>query len=104
MTAIQLELNFKSAIAHALTEPEVADLRQLWDSFEPELVGLSQKEQLELAGQALCDLAEVCQRQAELMWSEWQDSHNTEGPIPDDDFLAGLVQKTMFLVQAGERS
>ena len=97
MTAIQLELDFKSAIANALAEPEVADLRQLWLSLEPELVGLTQKEQLAMAGQALCDLAEVCQRRAELMWSEWQDAHNTEGPIPDDDFLAGLVQKTMFL-------
>ena len=97
MTAIQLELDFKSAIANALAEPEVADLRQLWLSLEPALVGLTQKEQLAMAGQALCDLAEVCQRRAELMWSEWQDSHNTEGPIPDDDFLAGLVQKTMFL-------
>ena len=97
MTAIQLELDFKSAIANALAEPEVADLRQLWLSLEPALVGLTQKEQLAMAGQALCDLAEVCQRRAELMWSEWEDRHNTEGPIPDDDFLAGLVQKTMFL-------
>jgi hypothetical protein len=97
MKAIQLELDFKSAIAQALAEPEVADLRQLWRSLEPELAGLTRKEQLQVAGQALCDLAEVCQRRAELMWNEWQDSHNTEGPIPDDDFLAGLVQKTMFL-------
>jgi hypothetical protein len=101
MKAIQLELDFKSAIAQALAEPEVADLRQLWRSLEPELLGLTQKEQLQVAGQALCDLAEVCQRRAELMWNEWQDSHNTEGPISDDDFLAGLVQKTMFLDISG---
>jgi hypothetical protein len=97
MNAIQLELDFRNAIAHALAEPEAADLRQLWLSLEPELRELSQKEQLSVAGQALCDLAEVCQRRAELMWVEWQDSHNTEGPIPDEDFLSGLVQKTMFL-------
>jgi hypothetical protein len=97
MKAIQLELDFRSAIALALAEPEAADLRQLWRSFEPELNGLTEKEQLEMAGRALCDLAEVCQRRAELMWGEWQDSHNTEGPIPDEDFLSGLVQKTMFL-------
>jgi hypothetical protein len=97
MKAVQLELDFRSAIAQALAEPEVADLRQLWQSLEPELRGLSQKEQLNVAGQALCDLAEVCQRRAELMWVEWQDQHNTDGPIPDDDFLVGLVQKTMFL-------
>jgi hypothetical protein len=28
---------------------------------------------------------------------DWVDQHNTEGPIPDEDFLAGLVQKSMFL-------
>ncbi len=33
-------------------------------------MGLSQKEQLQVAGQALCNLAEVCQRRAELMWAE----------------------------------
>jgi hypothetical protein len=97
MKAVQLELDFKQAIALALDEPARADLQHLWNSFEPELVGLTQKEQLQRAGQALCDLAEVCQRRAELMWNEWQDSHNVEGPIPDEDFLAGLVQKTMFL-------
>jgi hypothetical protein len=97
MNAIQLELDFRSAIAFALAEPEAADLRQLWRSLEPQLAGLSQQEQLSVAGQALCDLAEVCQRRAELMWSDWVDQHNTEGPIPDEDFLAGLVQKTMFL-------
>lgn len=97
MKAIQLELNFQSAIAQALAEPEVADLRMLWRSLEPELLGLTKKEQLQVAGQALCDLAEVCQRRAELMWDEWVDQHNTDGPIPDEDFLAGLVQKSMFL-------
>lgn len=97
MKAIQLELDFQSAIAQALAEPEVADLRMLWRSLEPELMGLSEKEQLVVAGQALCDLAQVCQRRAELMWDEWVDRHNSEGPIPDEDFLAGLVQKSMFL-------
>jgi hypothetical protein len=97
MNAIQLELDFRSAIAYALAEPEAADLRQLWRSLEPELAGLTQKEQLSVAGQALCDLAEVCQRRAELMWVEWEDHHNTDGPIPRDDFLHGLVQKSMHL-------
>jgi hypothetical protein len=33
MKAIQLELDFRNAIALALAEPEVADLRQLWRSL-----------------------------------------------------------------------
>ncbi len=101
MKAIQLELDFRSAIAQALAEPEVADLRMLWRSLEPQLRGLTEKEQLQVAGQALCDLAEVCQRRAELMWDEWVDRHNIDGPIPDEDFLAGLVQMTMHLDISG---
>jgi hypothetical protein len=101
MKAIQLELDFRSAIAHALAEPEVADLRMLWQSLEPQLLRLTQKEQLQVAGQALCDLAEVCQRRADWMWDKWVDRHNTDGPIPDEDFLAGLVQKSMFLDISG---
>jgi hypothetical protein len=101
MKAIQLELDFRSAIAQALAEPEVADLRMLWRSLEPQLLGLTEKEQLQVAGQALCDLAEVCQLRADLMWDEWVDRHNTDGPIPDEDFLAGLVQKSMFLDISG---
>jgi hypothetical protein len=46
MKAIQLELDFRSAITHALAEPEGADLRMLWRSLEPELLGLTEKEQL----------------------------------------------------------
>jgi hypothetical protein len=107
MKAIQLELDFRNAhswceaFAQALAEPEGADLRMLWRSLQPELMGLSQKEQLSVAGQALCDLAEVCQRRADLMWDEWVDQHNTDGPIPDEDFLAGLVQKSMYLDISG---
>lgn len=33
MKAIQLELDFQSAIAQALAEPEVADLRQICGRF-----------------------------------------------------------------------
>lgn len=47
MNAVQLELDFRSAIAQALAEPEVADLRQLWRSLEPELLELTEKEQLQ---------------------------------------------------------
>lgn len=82
-------------------------MRSLWRTFgaelslEPELLGLLQKKQLQMVGQALCDLAVVCQRRDEMMWDEWGDRLNTEGPIPDEDFLAGLVQKSMFLDISG---
>lgn len=58
---------------------------------------MTEKEQLQVAVQTLCNLAEVCQRRAELMWDEWVDHLNTDGSIPDENFLVGLVQKSMFL-------
>lgn len=32
-----------------------------------------------------------------MLIQDWEDRHNTEGPVIDDDFLAGLTQQTMHL-------
>ena len=42
-------------------------------------------------------LAEVFCQRAELLIQDWEDRHNTQGPVMDEDFLAGMVQETMFL-------
>jgi hypothetical protein len=100
MNTPSVEKWFNQAIKDALAEPYDADLKQLWLSLESELWQLSTLQQLRIAGQALCDLAGICQLRAELMCEEWEEreeNHHLEEPIPDDDFLSGLVQKTMFL-------
>ncbi len=101
MLATQLELDLKSAIALALEEPEQADIALMCDSLEGMLEGRSHFEQLKVAGEALYGIAEVLHKRAELSWSDWVDLHNEDGPVPDDDFLAGLVQETMFLDISG---
>ena len=42
-------------------------------------------------------MAEICLQRAELLIQDWEDRHNTQGPVMDVDFLAGMVQETMFL-------
>lgn len=93
----QLELDFASTLASALDEPEQADVLQLWDGMLPELQALSQHERLQVAGEMALGIAEVFSQRAELLIQDWEDRHNTQGPVMDEDFLAGMVQETMFL-------
>ncbi|KAI9129191.1 hypothetical protein [Acaryochloris sp. CCMEE 5410] len=93
----QLELDFASTLASALDEPEQANVLQLWDGMLPELQTLSQHERLQVAGEMALGIAEVFCQRAELLIQDWEDRHNTKGPVLDEDFLAGMVQETMFL-------
>lgn len=89
----QLELDFASTLASALDEPEQADIA----SLEQYLQGRTHQEKLRVAGDAIKDIADVVCQRAELLIQDWEDRHNTEGPVLDDNFLAGMVQETMFL-------
>ncbi|MGR3278999.1 hypothetical protein ACSYAD_28455 [Acaryochloris marina NIES-2412] len=93
----QLELDFASALASALDEPEQADISLMCASLDQHLQGRSPHEQLRVAGDAIKDMAEVCFQRAELMIQGWEDRYNSEGPVLDEDFLAGMIQQTMFL-------
>ena len=93
----QLELDFASTLASALYEPEQADISLMCASLDQHLQGRSPHEQLRVAGDAIKDIAEVCLQRAELMIQGWEERYNSEGPVLDDDFLAGMVQQTMFL-------
>ena len=93
----QLELDFASVLASAFDEPEQADIALMCESLDLYLEGRTHREQLRVAGDAIKDMAEVCFQRAELLIQDWEDRHNTQGPVLDDDFLAGMVQETMFL-------
>ncbi|ABW33085.1 hypothetical protein [Acaryochloris marina] len=84
-------------MASTLDEPEQVDVLQLWDGMLPELQALSQHERLQVAGEMALGITEVFCQQAGLLIQDWEDRHNTQGPVLDDDFLAGMVQETMFL-------
>ena len=93
----QLELDFVSTLASALDEPEQADIALMCASLDQHLQGRSPHEQLRVAGDAIKDMAEVCFQRAELMIQGWEERYNSEGPVLDEDFLAGMIQQTMFL-------
>ncbi|MEO0378242.1 MAG: hypothetical protein AAF329_27330 [Cyanobacteria bacterium P01_A01_bin.17] len=93
----QLELNLEVALEEASEVPENADVLSLWSQFEGDLAGLEQRDRLRVAGDILVRLAGLCEAKADLLWEDWQDAHNAEGPVMGGDWLQGLTRQTQEL-------
>lgn len=93
----QLELNLEVAMEEASEMPEQADVLSLWAQFEGDLAGLGQRDRLRVAGDILLQLSELCEAKADVLWEDWQDAHNAEGPVMEDGWLQGLTRQTQEL-------
>ena len=93
----QLELNLEVALEEATEMPEQADVLSLWAQFEGELAGLEQRDHLRVAGDILVQLAGLCETKADLLWEDWQDAHNNDGPVMDGNWLQGVTRQTQEL-------
>ena len=93
----QLELSLEYAFDVAADVPETADVLGLWQQFEGELSALPQQEQLRVAGDVLMQLAGLCETKSEVLWEDWQDAHNAEGPVMGGDWLQGVTRQTQEL-------
>ena len=93
----QLELNLEFALDEAAEVPENADVIGLWSRFEDELSGLSQRDHLRVAGDILMRLAGLCEAKSDILWEDWQDAHNLDGPVMDGDWLQGVTRQTQEL-------
>ena len=93
----QLELNLEVAFEEASEIPETADVLSLWAQFEGDLARLEQRDHLRVAGDILVQLAGLCEAKADLLWEDWQDAHNAEGPVMEEGWLQGLTRQTQEL-------
>ncbi|MGB3293320.1 MAG: hypothetical protein WBB01_10065 [Phormidesmis sp.] len=93
----QLELNLEVAFEEAAEVPETADVLSLWKQFEGELAGLEQRDRLRVAGDILLKLAGLCETKSDLLWEDWQDAHNSDGPVMGEGWLQGLTRQTQEL-------
>ena len=93
----QLELSLEYAFEVAADVPETADVLGLWQQFEGELSALPQQEQLRVAGDVFMQLAGLCETKSEVLWEDWQDAHNAEGPVMGGDWLLGVTRQTQEL-------
>lgn len=93
----QLELNLEAAFDEASEVPEEADVLSLWAQFEGDLAGLPQQEHLRVAGDILVKLAGLCEAKSDVLWEDWQDAHNADGPVMEEGWLQGLTCQTQEL-------
>lgn len=93
----QLELDLGDAFEDAADVPEEANILELWQQFEGVMIKLPWREQLRLGGEVLAQLADICEAKSEILWDDWQDAHNTDGPVLDGDWLKGITRQTQEL-------
>jgi hypothetical protein len=93
----QSEREFIMALKSSVLEPESVNLNQLWQIIEPLLQQLPDLEQLRVGGTVMTLLAEIHSAKADRFLADWEERYNDEGPVMEEDLLAGLVQRTMFL-------
>jgi hypothetical protein len=91
------EQEFILALKAAVVEPEDVSLAQFWQATEQLLQHLPDSDQLRLGGTVMTLLAEIHAAKADRFLVDWEERHNDEGPVMEEDLLAGLVQRTMYL-------
>ncbi len=61
------------------------------------MCGLEQRDHLRVAGDILVPLAGLCEAKADVLWEDWQDTNNAEGPVMGDGWLQRLTRQTQEL-------
>lgn len=96
-SAAQSERDFIMALKSLILEPEQVNLNHLWQMIEQLLQQLPDLEQLRIGGTVMTLLAEIHSAKADRFLMDWEERHNDKGPVMEEDLLAGLVQRTMYL-------
>jgi hypothetical protein len=97
MQGSQLELDLQSAIA----DPSMADLDRLWRSLEAALDPLSQEQQLQVAGGAISQMAEVIYVRADYLLAGLEQFYLPvevdEEPCLSREFLEPFIRQSVTL-------
>jgi hypothetical protein len=93
----QSEQDFIMTLKGSIADPERVNLNQLWQLTEQLLQQLPDLDQLRVGGTVMTLLAEIHAAKADRFLMDWEERHNDEGPVMEEDLLAGLVQRTMYL-------
>jgi hypothetical protein len=84
MKPVQLELNLWA---------ELEDFQHLLDAVEQAVSRLPESQQLQVAGDALLRIAELCESRAEMLTTEWEEAYRD--PIVGQGFFAEMVRQTV---------
>lgn len=85
------EANLWKALAEAANTPEKANLSRLWQLAEAAIAQVPISLRLQVAGKAILQLAEVYAARANLLLTEWDQTHNRTSPPLTVEGLAELL-------------
>ncbi|MBC7971427.1 MAG: hypothetical protein H7Z11_15125 [Verrucomicrobia bacterium] len=93
MKGKQLELNLWEALRRAQQMPKTVEVIQILDAMDVAAAQLPDTAQLQFAGEALLQIAELCAARATVLMTEWEESYRD--PIVAQGFFADVVRQTM---------
>jgi hypothetical protein len=79
----------------AAIEPEDANVARLWQEVEEAIVDFDYPEQLQVAGEAISQIADVFRARSVLAFEELQATASHDGPIMPQDAFDRYVRQTM---------
>lgn len=96
-TSTQLELNLWQQLKAANHQPEAANLERLWQGLEQALTSVPQGQRLQVAAEAITQIAEVFCLRADLVLAALEVQDNFQGPVLPEDFLTELMRQSMSI-------
>lgn len=93
MKGEQLEIDLWNQLRRAQQMPETVGVAQILDAVEVAAARLPETKRLQFAGEALLQVAQICETRAELLMSEWEEA--SRDPVVEQGFFDDLVRQTM---------
>ncbi|MBD1997368.1 hypothetical protein H6G00_12145 [Leptolyngbya sp. FACHB-541] len=93
MNGEQLEFDLWNQLRQARQMPETIGVAQMLDAVEVAAAQLPEGDRLRFAGEALLQIAQLCETRAEVWMTEWEEA--SRDPIVGQGFFDDLVRQTM---------
>lgn len=97
MRAIQLHLDLWQELKAAELAPEASDLRHLCQGLDEAIAVTPSAQKLQTAARAFLQIAEIFVLRSQMLLTDWEQSHNEEGPPLEDEDLSKLLRQSMSL-------
>ncbi len=93
----QLELSLWETLKSAASVPEDADLLEIWFSLDATMAPLDTQQQLQVAGDAITQIAHIVRERSLLTVEEIQSVMQDSGPVVPTDFFNKFMRQSMHV-------
>lgn len=91
----QLEVQLWQTFKEATADPEAASLTQLWVALDEVLQTLTTCQQLNIAGEAIIQIAQLFHDRSTLAFEDLEAAASDDGPVMPEDAFDRYVRQTM---------